>query len=809
MTKELKKELKNVIMLFLQSMMVFAVLFWGLKVPFFIYAILSMVCCILVLMQFSHCKNRVFYNKIFAILYGGNFAFLFVNPSDAWLLIILQIIQVILLRPTFDQCFINESSSKADSGSQLYGKRQSDLNTIKEKIEDKDFPIIGIEAAWGEGKTFFIKKLNESFQDDAKYEVITIDVLACNLDVLPQIIVDEMERVLYENGIVSRYSKRLKNFFDKEPKIKFFGELLSESNESYAQAFRNLRKELKRIGKTILIVYEDLDRIVDKNLIIKIFYISEKLAFDNECVKILYQYDSVRLKKCLGDAGEPKYLEKYIPYTMKLSKVDFYEIVQYEIKENGFDKAILTAADLQDFQANSSVFAMDKNRGLDLTEKIKVIFNNIYNIRTVKNFLTDIYSILSKENNRVDGDKHIIIAFFFIKYFLPEIYSRFACGKNLRYCFDIKNTNKRMPAWAVLRILPNSDIIKTKEMMQNNTLFQNDEDIKVYIAYKFLWADNYALDIRNTGQSWSTLAESQMKMKWSQMLNQTESIIWHLLEAGQLVLTDYQWIVDNMQELILCKTKTEWEAGYREFESKLPTRKFSDEMLKELWGKRDEYRWEIYFISFIATESPHQLVDYSELLELYFSIEQPNKINDSFIANMKPFLAQIRNGDSLPAFVILLKRMNCFDIVVDHNPQYIQFLQLLMDIVQNLGYLKYSQPFNREFDTYEDMENSFRSMEKNLVDIKEKLLEAPKCFQDSRVFIDEMCIFIKKVLASQSPVDPPLETSPIESKELEKIYRELQQAGTEEERARIVLKEKDISIIQWAEMFDRLKKEQN
>ena len=802
----MKKELKKVIMLFLQSMMVFAVLFWGLKVPLFIYAILSMVCCILVLIQFSHCKNRVFYNKIFTILYGGNFAFLFVNPSDAWLLIILQIIQVIVLRPTFDQCLKNESGSKADSGSQLYEKRQSDLNTIKEKIEDQDVPIIGIEAAWGDGKTFFIKKLNESFQDNEKYEVITIDVLACNLDVLPQIIVDEMERVLYENGIISRYSKRLKNFFDKEPKIKFFGELLSESNESYAQAFRKLRKELKRIGKTILIVYEDLDRIVDENLIIKIFYISEKLAFDNECVKILYQYDPVRLKKCLGDAGEPKYLEKYIPYTIKLSKIDFYEVIQHEItEENGFDKDILIATDLQDFQANSPVFVMDNIRGLDLTEKIKVIFNNIYNIRTVKNFLTDIYIILSKANNRVNGDKHTIIAFFFIKRFLPEIYSRFACGKNLRDCFDIKIGDNMTPAFEVLPSLPNKVTSGPEDILQKENILQDDEDIKVYIAYKFLLKEDYALDIRHTEKSRSALAESQIKMQWSQMLDQMESIIWHLIEAGQTVLTDYQWIVDNMQELILCKKKTEWEAGYREFESKIPTRKFSDDMMEDLWGKKDEYRWEIYFISFIATESPNQSVDYSGLLELYFFIEKPKKINDSFIANMKPFLARIRNENSLAACIILLKQMNNFDIVKDHNPQYINFLRLLMDTVRNLGYLR----FTAKFTTYEDMENSFRSIEKKLVDIKEKLLEAPKCFQDSRVFIDEMCIFIKKVLASQSPADPPLETSPIESKELEKIYRELQQAGTEEERARIVLKEKDISIIQWAEMFDRLKKEQN
>ncbi|SEJ96002.1 KAP family P-loop domain-containing protein [Propionispira arboris] len=800
----MKKELKNIIIFFLQSMMVFAILFWGLKVPLSIYAILSMVCCILVLIQFCPCKNRVFYNKIFAVLYGGNVAFLFVNPSAICSLAILQMIQVVLHCTTCWQYVVNE----LDLHEKLYGKRQSDLNTIKEKIKNKDFPIIGIEAAWGDGKTFFIKKLNESFQDNEKYEVITIDVLACNLDVLPQIIVDEMERVLYENGIISRYSKRLKNFFDKEKKIKFFGELLSESNESYAKAFCNLRKELKKLGKTILIVYEDLDRIVDKNVIIKIFYISEKLAFNNECVKILYQYDPVKLKEYLGDAGEPKYLEKYIPYTMKLSKVDFYEVIQNEIKENGFDKAILTAGNLQDFQANSMAFVKDIIQGIDLTEKINVVFRDIYSIRTVRYFLTDIYHILSRPNNRVDGDKHTIIAFFFIKHFLTEIYSRFACGKNLRYCFDIKNDDKLMPAWEVLRILSEKDSSTTKENMQMGKLFQDDEDIKAYIAYRFLVGDNYDLDVRDTEKSRSVVAESSRAMQQGQMLDQIESIIWHLVEAGQPVLTDYQWIVDNMQELILSKKKTEWDAGYREFEGKLPTRKFSADILTALWGKGAEYRWKIYFISFIATESPNQPVDYRGLLELYFLIKKPKKINDSFMANMKPFLARVRNGDSLSAFVILLKRMNDFDIEKDYRLQYKKFLQLLMDILKNLGFLKRAAGVGGPYDIYEDMEKDFRNIEKQLLDIKEKLAESQKGFEDSLIVIDEMCIFIKKVLASKPPVSSPLETSSIESETLGKIYGQLKQAGTEADRERIVLKEKDISIIQWAELFDRLKKEQ-
>lgn len=129
----MKKELKNFIMFFLQSMMVFIILFWGLKVPLSLYIMLSIIFFVFMLMQAYPYKNRIFYNKIFAVVYGGNVAFLFVNPSAICSLAILQMIQVILHFITCCQSVVNEP----DLNQQLYEKRQSDLKIIKEKIKNK------------------------------------------------------------------------------------------------------------------------------------------------------------------------------------------------------------------------------------------------------------------------------------------------------------------------------------------------------------------------------------------------------------------------------------------------------------------------------------------------------------------------------------------------------------------------------------------------------------------------------------------------------------------------------------------------
>ena len=69
-------------------------------------------------------------------------------------------------------------------------------------------------------------------------------------------------------------------------------------------------------------IFEDIDRIENKDTIKKIFAISEKLATKE--LHIVYQFDAGELK---NKGFTYKYLEKYIPYTVNLTDIDYEKLV--------------------------------------------------------------------------------------------------------------------------------------------------------------------------------------------------------------------------------------------------------------------------------------------------------------------------------------------------------------------------------------------------------------------------------------------------------------------------------------------------
>ena len=68
-----------------------------------------------------------------------------------------------------------------------------------------------------------------------------------------------------------------------------FCNVLQEEGEGVSSTFIGFEKDVRRLDKDILIVFEDIDRIKDPDIVRKIFAIAEKLAGDK--IHILYQYE--------------------------------------------------------------------------------------------------------------------------------------------------------------------------------------------------------------------------------------------------------------------------------------------------------------------------------------------------------------------------------------------------------------------------------------------------------------------------------------------------------------------------------------
>ena len=124
-----------------------------------------------------------------------------------------------------------------------------------------------------------------------RFTFIQIDLLTCDLNEIESILLGEIERTLQNNGIYSFYGRKTGNLFKDFSLSNVFYNILQEEEEGVSSTFIGFEKDVKRLDKDILIVFEDIDRIKDQDIVRKIFAIAEKLAGDK--IHILYQYEYI------------------------------------------------------------------------------------------------------------------------------------------------------------------------------------------------------------------------------------------------------------------------------------------------------------------------------------------------------------------------------------------------------------------------------------------------------------------------------------------------------------------------------------
>lgn len=198
------------------------------------------------------------------------------------MVLILGVDFIFLLR--YDR---SETRQKENVKENLFRERTYDLERLCSFIQA--VPIVGMDAPWGDGKSFLV---NMIYQDEAmkkRFTFIQIDLLTCDLNEIESILLGEIERVLQNNGIYSFHGRKTGKLFKDFSLSNVFYNVLQEEGEGVSSTFIGFEKDVRRLDKDILIVFEDIDRIKDPDIVRKIFAIAEKLAGDK--IHILYQYE--------------------------------------------------------------------------------------------------------------------------------------------------------------------------------------------------------------------------------------------------------------------------------------------------------------------------------------------------------------------------------------------------------------------------------------------------------------------------------------------------------------------------------------
>ena len=563
---------------------------------------------------------------------------------------------------------------------ELFKSRSKDLEKIK--LEIRHNQILGINSEWGNGKSLIINHLISDIDMIKSYDFIKIDILSMNLDQLIDYLLQQIDSNLRKQGIYTLTSKYLNGYINNS----YYGRVLSKVlniDDSYSSIIEELSKDISKLERSIIVIYEDLDRIDDLVLLRKIFYISEKLASNkNSKIKFIYQYNSLELNK---RGLDNRFLQKYIPQNIRLTHLSFEDIWnslleskpdKYKVLKKWTRKIIGFAEVPLCYINNPEEFS----RNLELAE----FKRENYTVRNIELFMN-----LLSSNISIINESELLIKILYIKVFCPEFYNNISTYKNLNDNFQISLNDDltMLSKELIMNDIPGFKrcvISYSSHNLLTNCSYSNKRlNFQTLISYSIL--NIYRLEyLRNiTGEN----IHSQNNEKFVKY-KKFELELYYLIESGLNRYDEYYKLGRLLsQKIEKINSSKEFELELNNMRWKgLPSNDSFDGRLKTLgMGK-----WNICFLAFRDLECSLEKysVYHSKLIKIFFDC---NKLNDNvmdIISVLNVFLSNSRIHLMQKQFIDLLKNFSNLKIdKCDHTEEYQLFVQYIYDILVTFSYI--------------------------------------------------------------------------------------------------------------------------
>ena len=563
--KEASKLIKNLIWVFCISL----VAFYFIKIPIEIYKIILLLIWIYMILEYKPIKNLELYINlsVYSIvniisfyisnLIGGKEVKSFkindlkievlesniIQYNEISKIIIILFIFVIsfFVCKFIKQKIYDKKNNKIKEKKELFEERKEDLKRLEKYL--KDFNIVGIDGDWGSGKSFLTDYLEG-------YIKIKIDLLACNEDDIQIVVLNELDKLLKNQRIFSSYSPKLKKILKKERFFENIGDVLVSDDTLYSEVLSGLARDLDKIDGTILIIYEDLDRVEDKNVIKKILGISEKISSNK--VKILHQFSCQNL----NDKGiDRNYLEKYIPFIVKITDIPFFSVLEYVIDDNKEYKNFSK----DDFKFLKYHFYDPYIKGVCKNRmEFKIVCNNV-TIRRMKYFLDEVDKILSEEEEYIKNKKDVILILF-IKHFRNETYLKIIPGKSLMdtFLFEYNDEERKLKDW--------EKYCKEKEIDMSDIINNAKNEESRFILGLF----GYNFNITEKSGYEAIMLESERNLEYKNLNEKKDQIIWSVISNGEEKYSESEKIVNNFIVNVIDSKKGTREDRFKKFLNDTP-----------------------------------------------------------------------------------------------------------------------------------------------------------------------------------------------------------------------------------------------
>ena len=548
--KVFKKDfLINMLWVFLLSL----VFFYSFSISFEFYFLILLGIWFFSVLQYPLNKNRYWYIQFFLLSITNSISFYLVKYIQEELTInILIVCYCILYLFILSQKENDKSKINLKTHEELFTERKYDLKRLIDYLNN--FSIVGINGEWGSGKSF----LTDHLQD---FTLIKIDLLSCNIDEIQSVIINEIDKLLKNEGIFSPFSPKLKKIIQQGKLFENISLFFIKNDISYSEAITGLRNNLRSITKPVVIVYEDLDRVENSTVIKQILGISEKISGDN--IKILYQFSEINL---LEKGIDRAYLEKYIPFILNLTDIPFKSTLSYVLEEKSNKDFLLKE---EDFTFLYSPIYLPHFKNFDTLNRpltsMRFELTNV-TIRKTQLFLTELNQVIT-EKEIYKKNKRVVILFFLLKHFYYEAYKKIYPGESILDSFTFLYQDKKdtILNWV---IYCHNEKINILDLMtiENNKL-------SAFIISIF----EYNCDIETINNDFEDFVnEARNNLKNKNLNEQKDRIIWSLIANGKSEYTDCEKFVNSFYDEVINTPKTEWIKNFENLWSNLFDRKYKD-----------------------------------------------------------------------------------------------------------------------------------------------------------------------------------------------------------------------------------------
>ena len=364
-------------------------------------------------------------NSVQTFILEGNDFFKRINNWNSYLFtgIIVIYFTILFVLKKMKKIKNEENKNNKKINAELYENRKKDKEFVFNFLtnnDNKNIYTLGIDSEYGTGKTFIVEKTIEEL-DYKKFEVIKIRCMLLEKEEIYSYILKKIRKILSKNSIFTVSFEKLSNTFLKTIDNKFFGgisELLSQN--IIIDEIDYFKEVIEKLDKTIILVFDDIDRVNDTEKIERILSFISDFSIKN--IKILVLFNSQNLKN-INEKYNRNYLEKYIPVTRKITNIPFIELLKKEITSNNLNEEdfkflyIIEKEDIyiypKEYQKMRDVFQF--NYDFEILVKGEIEIGSLeFSPRMIKNFIEEVSNFL-KLNSEWKIEKRLLIAYVFLK----------------------------------------------------------------------------------------------------------------------------------------------------------------------------------------------------------------------------------------------------------------------------------------------------------------------------------------------------------------------------------------------------------